>query len=144
MTTISQRLSHLNPFSTKNIGFLDVWLKKYYSEKEWKLMSDKLNQFICFYFIFLTIRSTIALIFRLDNVLGERLSVYLGSWSVLLGGPPHYFEFIAILWDIQSVGTYLTIFCKPKDQFLWIDLFGAINGYVDYNSVGIDDKMLNR
>ena len=47
-------------------------------------MSNKYNQIIGFYLILMTIRMTIALIYRSDNILGERLSVYLGSWSVLL------------------------------------------------------------
>ena len=144
MNKFSEKISHLNPFSTKNVAFLEVWLKKYYIEKESKLMSEKMDPFICFYFILMIIRSTIALIYRSDNVLGKRMSVYLGSWPAVIGGPPHYFEITALLWHIQCVGCYFTILSKPKAQFLWFELFGAINGYINHNTIGIDDKMLKR
>ena len=144
MYKLSERLSHLNPFSTKNFGFLDIWLKKYYSEKDSKVMSNKYNQIIGFYFILMTIRMTIALIYRSDNILRERMSVYLGSWSVLLGGPPHYFELISLLWDIQCVGSYFTILYRPRNQFLWIELFGAINGSIYPKTIGIEFSLLER
>ena len=145
MDKFSKFVSSLNPFSTSENGFLDIWLKDYYNQRDGdKQKLDKYFKINTVLTVLLAIRTAIALILRDYNIKGNRISILLGSWSTLLGGPPHYFELISLLWMAQTFFCYFTITNRRKDEFLWIELFGALYGHIEPKPIGIDDKLLKR
>jgi hypothetical protein len=135
--------SNLNPFSIKQT-FIDEWLKLYYIEIDSPKMFYNYYYYLAIYLSLMTFRMSIALIFRSNNVIGDRFSIYLGSWSTLVGGPPHYFELISLLWDLQCIFSFYTLFYRPRNQFSWIEMFGAINGFIQPKSIEIDTKLINK
>ena len=142
MNIIIEIINSLNPFSGRQKGYVGEWIREY--DQQQFEPSNSCHKFNAFMTIFLSIRIIIVLIFRDYNVSGQRMSVYLGSWAALMGGPPHYFEFITLLWVLQVPISYLTVFKRKKDTFLWIELFAAIYGFIEPKTIGLNHSSLKR
>ena len=107
-------------------------------------MYENRYKYLLIYYLLMFGRMCYALTNRKNYIKESRLSIYLGSWQTLLGGPPHYFEFISVMWNIHFIVCFFTIFSRSKAEFSWMQMFGAIHGYIDHDSIGMDDKILAR
>ena len=138
------KLSHLNPISTKEFGFMEEWLQIYYSPKSsHKSINNRYFKFYLWFSLFMTFRSCIVFKFSKYNVIGSPLSVCLGSWTVTVGGKlVGYFEFVALMWSLHSLSFYFTIINRKKESFKWIEVFGALHGYIEPQSIGIDHQIM--
>jgi ABC-type multidrug transport system fused ATPase/permease subunit len=131
-------LSHLNPFSTIVNGFLDIWLEKYYRTSD-KTLNKKYYRFILLFMIMFLIRVIKLLTIDLYS---DRLSIYLGSFAPLMGGPPKYWGFLFLMWTINFIGFYYFTFNCKRDQYSWLELFRFLDNSMDNRIVGFGNNDL--
>jgi hypothetical protein len=136
MRYLSEVLSHLNPFSTVESGFLKTWLRKYYQTSD-LILNQNYYHFILLFIIFMSIRTVKVL--SIDHIYDDRLLIYLGSFAQLLGGPPKYYEFLFLMWSANFIGFYCFLINRKRYEFLWLELFGSFDGMVDHKSIGLKD-----
>jgi hypothetical protein len=138
MTYLTVVLSHLNPFSSIGSGFLKLWIQKYYETSE-KTLSKKYYRFVLLFISLFIIRVSKVLTI---NQYDDRVLIYLGSFALLLGGPPKYYEFLFLLWSLNFIGFYFFSLNCNRNQYSWLELFRFLDSYKNCSVFGIDNRDL--
>ncbi|XP_054166204.1 uncharacterized protein LOC128963716 [Oppia nitens] len=56
-----------------------------------------------------------------------RIHVYLGTFSLYMGGPALYTEIVALSWTVSVFILYHYCVCRPVTEFSWLTVFNYLN-----------------